>query len=234
MKNRGKHPNDDKFFGSKWHPILKEAVSDLSFLITRNYGSKSAVQLVGNRYRLNSRQQKALLRMSADTDKIVKRNKKQVTKAQLAHSNMWIDGFNLLILLENALSGAFIFKCKDGTYRDISSVHGSYKKVIQTEEAIVLVGNLLQSLQVNQVVWYFDAPVSNSGRIKVMLLELAEKHSFNWQVHLVNNPDTVLAASKEIVVSSDAWILDECEKWYNLGTLLVEEHLKVTEIIYAE
>ena len=139
-----------------------------------------------------------------------------------------------MILLESALSGAYLFNCLDGNYRDISSVHGSYKRVVQTEKSIELIGNILQELQVKQVLWLLDSPVSNSGRLKQMLYSIAEKNQFPWEVELVNNPDTVLAVSENIVVSSDAWILDKCKHWFNFSAYLIENQLNIEHIICAE
>ena len=234
QRNRGKHPNDDKLFTEKWQNILKEAVVDLSYLLTKGYGEKSALQLVGNRYRLNSRQQKALMRLAGNRNIIETCNLKHISFNQLKDKTVEIDGFNLLILLESALSGAYLFKCLDGNYRDISSVHGSYKRVVQTEKSIELIGNILQELQVKEVLWLLDSPVSNSGRLKQMLYSIAEKNQFPWQVELVNNPDTVLAVSENIVVSSDAWILDKCKQWFNFSAYLIENQLDIQNIIYAE
>lgn len=230
IKSRGKHPNDEKLFGEKWLPIFKAASADLSYLLSREYGVKSAVQIVGNRYRMNSRQQIALKRMCASENAVANRLQKQVKKEAIQGEKLLIDGFNLLILLENALSKAYIFRGQDGTYRDISSVHGTYKRVSQTELAIILVGNILKKLAVREIIWYFDAPVSNSGRLKSILSQIAIDNQFDWTIHLDNNPDKVLIESQEIVVSSDAWILDECKKWFNLGALIVEEHLTDSEI----
>lgn len=221
-KNRGKHANDDIIFGAKWQPIFEEATADLSYLLSRGYGAKSSTQLVGNRYRMNSRQQQALIRMTASEQAIIERKRKMVESEKLVNETVLIDGFNVLILLENAFSGAYVFKCQDETYRDISSVHGSYKRVVQTEKAIIEVGKTLQKLQIKKAIWYFDAPVSNSGRLKVMLYEMAEKHGFNWEINLVNNPDIILAKSENIVITSDAWILDECVRWFNLGHLMLD------------
>ena len=52
-RQRGKHPNDNQLFSAKWQEVLKEAVDDQSFLLSRGYGANSALALVGNRYRLN-------------------------------------------------------------------------------------------------------------------------------------------------------------------------------------
>jgi len=181
------------------------------------------LELVGNRYKLNKRQRKAVSRISSSTQAIEARKQAHVLQTALQGSTVAIDGFNLLILLESALSGAFVFKCKDGCYRDISSVHGSYKRVVKTEEAILLVGRTLQQMSVRQVNWYLDSPVSNSGRLKTLMLTLAAEHGFPWSVELVYNPDTELVKLEEIVVSSDGWILDNCAQWFNLGGLLIEE-----------
>lgn len=230
-RNRGKHPSDDKLFAPKWHPIFTAAIDDYSFLMSRGYAIKSSLQIVGNRYKLNKRQQLALLRVGAGSQEIQLRQSKELQVADLKDQPVSIDGFNLLILLESALSGAFIFKGRDGTYRDISSVHGSYKRVQKTESAIILIGNVLKKLEVDAVEWYLDAPISNSGRLKKMLLEISEAYQFNWSVELVNNPDKVLVKNCKIVVSSDGWVIDHAENWFNLGAYLIHHKMENLNIL---
>jgi len=223
-RNRGKQANDDKLFGTpKMQSKIRDAVQDMSFLLGRGYAEKSSLQLVGNRYKLNARQQKAVLGMSASAQQLAERRQKQVHN--LRDGRVLIDGFNLIIILESALSGAYLFKGLDGCYRDVSSVHGTYKRVRQTEEVLTLIGDSLQTLGAKDTFWYLDSPVSNSGRLKVMMLELAEKNDYNWNVELVFNPDKVLAGSNEIAISSDGWILDETTQWFNLGAYIIENRL---------
>lgn len=230
-RNRGKQSNDDKSFSSKWHPIFKEAVDDLCYLLSRGYADNSSLQIVGNRYKLNKRQRNAIIRMSCSHQQTLRRKQSECKAIDLTDEAIEIDGFNLLILLESALSGAFLFKGRDKLYRDISSVHGSYKRVVKTEHAIILVGRILKELKIKSAKWYLDQPVSNSGRLKTRLLELSSEHSFNWEVELVFDPDKVLAKSNKIVVSSDGWILDHAKKWFNLGSFLIEHHIADTNII---
>lgn len=75
-----------------------------------------------------------------------------------------------------------------------------------------------------KVIWYFDQPVSNSGRLKTMLRELSETHDFNWDITLAYNPDKELIAlpNDTVLVSSDSWILDDGGAWCNLGRELLE------------
>lgn len=230
-RNRGEKSKDDEIFGPKWRPVFKEAVDDFCFLLTRGYAIKSVSQLVGNRYRLNSRQRHALRRMISSDQAVAARGAKCCAVEVLRGVVVEIDGFNLLILPQNVLSGAYVFKCRDGTYRDISSVHGSYKSVIKTEAAIHLVGDALGSLHPASVKWCFDRPVSNSRQLKSLLLQLSETKGWNWEVELVFSPDKQLVASSAIVITSDAWILDETNQWFNLGAYLIEKRELAANII---
>lgn len=232
QRNRGKNSNDDQLFGSeRVHQTLKEAVADMHYLLSRGYAEKSSLQLVGNRYRLNVRQQQAVQGMSASQQQIERRQAHEILFEDIKDETIAIDGFNLLIILESALSGAYLFKGLDNTYRDLSSVYGTYKRVQQTERALVMVGELLKH---NKVIWVFDKPVSNSGRLKTILRELAEEKQYNWEIILDNNPDKLLADSEHIVVSSDAWILDRAERWLNLASYFIENHIENTNIIKSQ
>ncbi len=62
----------------------------------------------------------------------------------LKDQTILLDGFNVLIILETALSGGFVFEGLDGCYRDISSVHGSTETAENTEKALIMIGNTLQ------------------------------------------------------------------------------------------
>ncbi len=230
-RNRGKKSGDDKWFAERWFPIFKDAVDDLCYLFSRGYSENSALQIVGNRYKLNKRQRKAIWRISASEDDIKIRELSQCPVSDLVNKTLNIDGFNLLILLESALSGAYIFKCRDSTYRDISSVHGSYKRVLKTEEAILLTGTVLNSLKIKSTTWYLDKPVSNSGMLKSRLIEISQANSFNWNVALRFNPDKSLAKSKHVVISSDGWILNRAGQWFNLGAYIIENYISQANII---
>ncbi|MBR8538084.1 DUF434 domain-containing protein [Carboxylicivirga sediminis] len=231
MRNRGKQSGDDTCFAAKWHPVLKEAVNDYCYLLTREYAENSALQVVGNRYRLNQRQRSAIRRIGSGEETIKRRQHSHCSPASVKDSVVEVDGFNMLILLENALSGAFIFKARDGTYRDISSVHGSYKRVTKTEDAIILIGKALEELHVKSVKWYLDQPVSNSGRLKTRMMEIARQHQFNWEVELLMNPDKKLAQSECVVISSDGWILDRVNRWFNLGAYVIEKQIKEANVM---
>ncbi|HEO70156.1 MAG TPA: DUF434 domain-containing protein, partial [Candidatus Hydrogenedentes bacterium] len=39
-RHRGKHPQDETLFNDAWLPVLRDAVADLSYLLTRGYAEK--------------------------------------------------------------------------------------------------------------------------------------------------------------------------------------------------
>ncbi len=222
MRNRGPDPGDFQAFAPKVLPVLTEAVNDYSFLLGRGYGTRSALQLVGNRYRLNKRQRLAVRRVSATDGEVAERKVRMVAPEALRGQPLLLDGFNQLIILESLFSGAFVFLGRDGAYRDLAGVHGSYKRVAHTEAALQAIGKALLALKVAQCTWVLDRPVSNSGRLRQRILDVGLEHGYDWTVDVVFNPDRHLIQSGSVVTSSDSEVLDGAAAWFNLLAYLVE------------
>lgn len=214
--HRGQHPEDAKLFNAGRLPVLRRAVADLSFLLSRGYAEKAAQKLVGDHYQLDLRQRRAVLGASCPEESLARRRAHEVSAAALAGCDLHIDGYNLLIVVECALSGGILLRGRDGCTRDLASIHGSYHAVEETLPAVRLLGGAIEGLRVAHTRWCFDAPVSNSGRLRALLLAEAEARGWPWTVELTANPDRDLAASQDIVATSDSWILDRAERWFNL------------------
>jgi hypothetical protein len=233
-KNRGKQANDDSNFGNpKQRKLITEAITDLSHLLTRGYAEKSSLVLVGNRYRLNARQQRAVQGMSASIEQYKYRNNCTLNVKNLEGQDVIIDGFNVIILLETILSEAYVFKGVDGFYRDLSSVYGTYKKVKQTLRAIELIADFYLKVKLNKIHWIFDKPVSNSGRLKQIIEEIALENNYNWEVSLAFNPDKIIAESDQIALTSDAYILDAVKRNFNLVAYFVENNMVPNHLIIS-
>jgi hypothetical protein len=95
-------------------------------------------------------------------------------------------------------------------------MHGSYRKVAETLPALKILGRMLEAFGVSESVWFLDRPVSNSGRLKIIMETLAAENRWPWRIELVANPDAVLGQSSEIVATADSVILDRCQAWFNL------------------
>ena len=224
-KHRGAHPEDRKLFSNDQLPALRTAVSELSWLLTRDYSMKSALKLVGDRHRLTDRQRLALSRGACSDQSKLRRANTRVAIEELESADVVIDGFNLIITIEAALSGGILFLCRDGCVRDLSSVHGSYRSVDETEVAIQLIGQSLSVLKTKSVNWLLDRPVSNSGRLAKLIRVCAEQKGWPWTVETAFNPDREIVSSDRIVITSDGPLLDQVSHWTNFNRHLIEKRL---------
>lgn len=218
---RGAGPSDAKFFTEKHVHRISAATVDLGFLLERGYAETASLKVVGDHFQLHKRQRSALMRCSAAPSKIALRAKKCVTSLEGCH--LAIDGFNLIILLEAAIGGGLIMQGADGTFRDLSSIHGSYKTVEQTLSVLEWVGEWTQSQNVETVHWYLDSPVSNSGKLAGWVRDLSEKYQWPWDVTVTPHVDRELSQSDKVVVTSDKIILNQCEQWANMGRSMIEQ-----------
>ena len=224
--HRGPHPDDAKLFAHDMISGLRSALADFSLLLTKGYAEKSALKLVGDKFYLTQRQRLAVMRSACSDQQLASRNQRCINMYNLAGEYIAIDGYNLLITIEAAMSGAVIFKGRDRCFRDLASIHGTYRKVNETIPAIELIGKYLGENKITKVLWLLDSPVSNSGRLKKIFIELAERNNWNWEMQLSLNPDAELIKSELIVVTSDSVILDSCQKWVNLAAEIINEKVE--------
>ena len=218
-RHRGPHPADSQLFASHWLPVLRQATGELSWLLSRNYPPAATLKLVGDRYALTERQRWAVGRAACTDEQRTKRLAKTLLPGDLGGRAIAIDGFNLLITLETALSGGVVLRGRDGALRDLSSIHGTYRAVQETDRAIRLVAAALTELAPGSVRWLLDQPVSNSGRLAARLRELGSALGLPWTAEVVMNPDRDLADTTEVVVTSDSVVLDRAGIWLNLAAL---------------
>jgi hypothetical protein len=224
-RHRGAHPEDARLFAPERIEALRTAVSELSWLLGRGYQMKSALKLVGDRHNLRERRRLAVARASCSDESRAVRLAREVTAGGVGGSELIIDGFNLVITLEAALGGGVLVDCRDGCVRDLSSVHGSYRAVEETERAVLLAGEVLSSLRPASALWLFDSPVSNSGRLAERVRTLASERGWPWEVRAEFNPDRVIVNSERLAVTSDSNVLDGVARWLNLSRLVVERHV---------
>jgi hypothetical protein len=225
IRHRGPDPEDERLFGAGARALLREAVGDLCWLLDRGYAVASASELVGNRYALTQRQRIAGARCACPSEVREQLQARQVAAEALAGRELWIDGFNVVMILEAALGGGVVLVGRDGCLRDVSGIHRRYQKVEETAPALRLVGDVTSALKVSQCRWFLDSPIGNSGRLKTLILEQAAAGGWLWQVELVMNPDQALARCGQIVATSDRAILNRCGHWFNLTGEVVARHV---------
>ncbi|MCB9693339.1 MAG: DUF434 domain-containing protein [Alphaproteobacteria bacterium] len=209
---RGIHPDDPVDFGPDALPRLLRAAADLTWLLGRGYADDASTTLVGDRFQLTRRQRSAIQRATCAPEAAVRRRAARV--ADLRGEDVHIDGFNVLLPVERALQGGPVFRGAEGAWRDLGGLNGTWRSGGSTREAAVRVAPAL--LGARSVTWWLDRPVSNSGRLAVLLRETAAAEGHPWEVVLEDHVDPALAACGGVVATSDAWILERGVRWVDL------------------
>lgn len=230
--HRGPHPRDLELFAPHHIAALRAATEDLSWLLSRGYSSVSALKLCGDRHGLTVRQRMAVSRSACSEQAQQRRSASRIDVGDVSApgagaplGELWVDGFNVLLTVEVALGGGPVFLARDGCLRDIASVHGTYRKVVETEPAVGLLTDELLGFGLERVTVLLDAPVSNSGRLAGALRSEWARRGLSdtrWQVLLVPNPDAELVREGRTVASADGAVLDGATAWVNLARRIVD------------
>lgn len=215
---RGFVPSDQMEFNEKSLEKLRVAARHIRYLINEGYGIKSASAFVGNHFLLSERQRLSLVRSISTDCQISLRRQKELREEDLAGQTVYLDGFNVIITLEVALSGSPLFLCMDGTIRDLAGLRGTYRLIDVTREAVTRILAELLRLRVKKAVFYLDSPVSNSGRLKGAIAEIFENQDIELDIIVIYDVDRRLM-ELEAVITADAIILDHCKSWFNLTKL---------------
>jgi hypothetical protein len=222
-KHRSAGPRDRELFAPSRLPDLSRAVEDLSSLLSHGYAMRSSLKLVGDRFGLRDRQRTAVLRSACSRSALATRSRHELGGEGLEGASLAIDGFNLLTTVESALGGGVVLHGRDGCYRDLASLHGTWRRVEETLPALSLVGRFLEARRLAGCTWYFDQPVSNSGRLRAMVEQLSEREAPPWTAQVVRDPDPLLVRDGGVVVTADSVILDHGVRWVSLARMIITE-----------
>lgn len=228
MKN--KHPEDLELFCEEELNKMKKASRNLSYLLLENYNKKSSLNFICNRFLFKERQRIAISRAILNPKDIEKIKTKEIKNIKNI-DHVFIDGFNVLILLECIFSDIPILKCNDDVYRDMASLKGDYKISEETNKAITLFFNWLDENNIKKATFYLDEPVSNSKNLKYLLLKLSEQFKVKIEVELKYDVDKTLY-EKENIITGDSIVLLNTKSWINLANLINKTNsLKIIDFI---
>lgn len=227
---RGYEPTDEQAFGPDAVKLLQSVQKDVVYLLDRGYDLENSVTFVGNRYQLTARQRTALTRATAGTATVWGRLERQVSGA-VPGGTLLIDGFNLIITLEAALSEkTVLLRCMDGTMRDLCGLRGTYRLLESTGQALEWIARAIRRMQAGHAVFFLDSPVSNSGRLRNAILTVMAEAGVSAEANLVDNADSFLWG-KAYTVTSDAFILNRCVSWVNLAAQILEAELPRRRVV---
>jgi len=227
---RGFDQEDLRWFSETSVEKLRIAQQEVKWLLDRGYKEGPVIDFVGNHYQLSLRQRNALKRGTCSENQRQKRKSTMFPPERAKEGCLIIDGFNLIIALEVALSGSVLILGNDGVLRDLAGLRGSYKIIEKTDMALEILGNYLKELSVPEVKILLDAPVSNSGNLRNKILTYAPNWGLSVDVKLVPNVDVVIS-KMERIVTGDSVLLDVCANWFNLSREIVEKYIENAWIV---
>lgn len=231
ITKRGFDENDKRWFSEKELVRLKKAHEEIKWLLDRDYKLDTLITFVGDKYQFSLRQRNALKRCTCSTAQENLRKSKEININEISDKVINIDGFNLIITLEVALSKGTLIIGNDNNIRDLAGLRGTYKLIDKTDLALDLLYKFLKSKKVKQINFFLDSPVSNSGNLKVKILYYSDKYNIFTKVSLVNNADVILE-KLEFVVTSDSTILNKCINYFNLTKAIINEYIENSNFIY--
>jgi hypothetical protein len=223
-RHRGPHPSDGQLFSKGAVPVLEDAVRDLSWLRTRGYSDASAIKLVGDRYQLRQRQRVAVRRCACADASKRSRAARECSLGEVEGQRLLIDGLNVITTIEVALAGGALFLGRDGCVRDMASFHGSYRLVEETERAVAMLVEVVDSMRPAEAMVYIDRPVSNSGRLAEVVRRVAANEGSKLEAMTADGVDETLQASSAVIATADSRILDACKAWVSLARGVIETH----------
>ena len=194
-RHRGAHPEDAILFGQPENlHKLRVAAGDFAWLLGRHYAPQAARA----------------------------RRRRQVAPPALAGAAVRVDALNQIITIEAALAGGLLLRGHDGAWRDLASVHGTYRLMQETTAGLEAIGVWLAAREVREVEFLIDAVVSNSGRLAERIRTLGAAHGWPWSARLVPSPDPLLQHTNDIAATSDSSILDRAAHWCDLAAAVVQ------------
>ena len=222
-RHRGAHPRDRELFAEPCWAALGAAAREYGWLATRGYAPVATLKLVGDRHALVERQRAAIARVACSDAARQRRRASLVTFAALARQALAVDAFNVIIALEVALAGGIGLIGFDGARRDLASVHGTYRRVLETPRAVELALAALARAAPSAVTWYLDRPVSNSGKLAGLLRRHCAERGTSWSVELVDHADRDVSQPGMVALSADGGVIDAAERWFDLGGWVVAQ-----------
>ncbi len=208
---------------------LKEAATDLRFLLSRGYQRRSAIELVGNRWNLNQEARHILYRAVFSLEEVKRRKWNEVEIEETRGKTVAIDAYNILITLESILKGLLLIKGDDGYLRDISRVFNKYKQSSYTLQSIQLILKKLQPYQPAKILFFLDQGISHSGELAALIRGELKQYNMNGDAETVSQSDKSVETIGEVVISNDRVVLENALAHLNLISLLLK-NLPIPEI----
>jgi hypothetical protein len=201
--------------------VLRPPALDFLYLLDRDYPRSASLQLVGNRYHLDSSQRHILHRGVFSRADSKRRRLRLLPPERLTNARVLVDGHNVLITVESALAGRPLVAATDGVIRDVAGVSHRYRISSVTHKAIDATLRLLATYGPEETLFFLDAPIQHSGELAAALRAALAARGLTGEAKAVRVPEACFLEQSALVASSDSAVLDQVKEAVDLaGTVI--------------
>ncbi len=216
--------------------ILREAIKDYKYLLTRGYTPKQILPFISNRYGLNRMEQLLIYRSVHDNEYKNSIKAKIQRKSDVRGQVLLIDGLNVILTIQAAISCKPLVRGDDGFIRDIQRVHGKVRYNEKFFSSTIRLGIGLKYLEPKKVLIFFDKNISLIGFYSKIIKRLISLYaSIDIDVVLSDMCDkSLINLSNQysyIVSSSDAVLIMKSRRVFDLAGFIVLDLMLYSNII---
>jgi hypothetical protein len=187
---------------------LKQALEEVRYLVNRGYPKDSAIRFVSNHRRLPIEQRFVPARVVVASNIACRRLSKAVPLEALHEKAVFVDGYNVLIIVESILAGCSVYLSDDGFLRDTRGIFRSYRASEFTVPALSEILDVLIKAGPDRVEVLLDQQISMSGQLAAQIAEMMARRSLAWTARTVRDVDRQLKMAQGIVATADGNVID--------------------------
>jgi len=178
------------------------------YLVNRGYPKDSAIRFVSNHHRLPIEQRFVLARVVVASNTACRRLSKAIPLEALREKAVFVDGYNVLIIVESILSGYGVYLSDDGFLRDTRGIFRSYRASEFTVPALSEILDVLTKAGPDRVEVLLDQQIGMSGQLAAQIAEMMTRRGLAWTARTVRDVDRQLKMAQGIVATADGNVID--------------------------
>jgi hypothetical protein len=214
--------------------LLPEAAADFRYLLARGYPRKTALTLVGNRYRLDEIVRRLLHRGVFAPEVAAARRVRLRLLREVPGQPLALDGHNVLITLECAARNLPLVAADDGFIRDVGEISRAFTVSAATDRVLTLMADYLAHHATGPLEVFYDAPLSLSGELARRTREIFASRGLDARAAAVPVPERELTVFPGAIATSDTALIDARDTVVDLAGEIIRRHPEWRPIVLRE
>lgn len=212
---------------------LLEPAIDVRYLLSRGYVRKSSITFVSNHYRISEHERHVLARLVFSEETAEKRTGKKLSCSLLKDSDVFVDGYNVIITIESVLKNEPVWYADDGFLRDTSGIFRNHRVTETTRMAVDEMLKTLSELKLRSATILLDSQMSNSGKLAQFIRERAESNNLKVDARTSKHTDFDLKreGADSVIATADGIIIDAVDRVVDITECWLKQNDKMDEAL---